>query len=273
MAKFNSSDDNKKKEVTPIHSFAGLKNLLNSMGYNVRSASGYKVMKTVDIGRAEIRNIIMEDDGIYYRDEDGELRKIYMYKRNYRLTEHGKPRFHIRQCETIRSFMMMGTFNQEYRGANVEAVKVRDKDNFDKETTVTDLPLCTNCWNMARNEFPYKITSREYVEKLKAEGEPLEKEGDVEVDFRGCTKDWKKIEIDFKAKKNHTCESCHVIMKTPFDYHFLYVHHKNEKPADNRESNLACLCPECYFKVRKTPPTLAEKKILDDFLKKYRGNG
>ena len=103
MAKVNSSENNKKKEVTPIHSFAGLKNLLNSMGYNVRSASGYKVMNTVDIGRAEIRNIIMKDDGIYYRDEDGELRKIYMYKRNYRLTEHGKPRFHIRQCETIRS--------------------------------------------------------------------------------------------------------------------------------------------------------------------------
>jgi hypothetical protein len=25
--------------------------------------------------------------------------------------------------------------------------------------------------------------------------------------------------------------------------------------------------------VRKTPPTQAEKKILDDFLKKYRDNG
>ena len=273
MAKIGSTDNKDKEEVTPIHSFAGLKNLLNSMGYNVRSASGYKVMKTVDIGRAEIRNIIMKDDGIYYRDEDGELRKIYMYKRNYKLTEHGKPRFHIRQCETITSFMQMGTFNKEYRGANVEAVKVRDKDNFDKETTVTDLPLCTYCWNMARNEFPTKITSREYVEKLKAEGEPLEKEGDVEVDFRGYTKDWRKVQTSYMAKKGYTCESCHVTMKTQFDYHFLRVHHKNNKKTDNRESNLICLCPECYEKERKSPSTKADKQVLEDFLKKYRDNG
>ena len=273
MEKNVSKNDIKKEEVTAIYSFAGLKKLLISMGYNVRSTSGYKIMKTVDIGRAEIRNVIMKDDGIYYRDEDGELRKIYMYKRNYKLTEHGKPRFHIRQCETIRSFMMMGTFNQEYRGANIEAVKVRDKDNFDKETTVTELPLCTYCWKMAQDEFPYKINSCEYVAKLKAEGEPLEKEDDVEVDFRGYTKNWCKIQSDYMAQKNYTCESCHITMKTPFDYHFLRVYHKNGEKTDNREGNLVCLCPECYEKIQKSPTTKADKQILNDYLKKYRHNG
>lgn len=268
--------NNKTKEnevVTPIYSFSGLKNLLNSMGYNVRSASGYKPMKTRDIGREEIRNIIMRDDGIFYRDDDGELRKIFMYKRNYKLTEHGKPRFHIRQCETINSFIQMGIFNQEYRGANIEAVKVRDTDNFDKETTVTELPLCRYCWRMAQDEFPFLINSREYVEKLKSEGEPLDSEKDVEVDFRGYTKDWQKVQSSYINKMGYTCESCHVKMKSSFDYHYLRVHHKNNNKTDNRDINLICLCPKCYESERRNTPSLAEKQILNDFLKKYKTNG
>jgi len=258
------------QKVTPIYNFSGLQNLLRSMGYNVRSANGYKAMKTKDIGKAEIRNIIIKDDGIYYKDEDGELRKIYMYKRNYRLEEHGKPRFHIRQCEVISDFMRRGTFNQEYRGANIEAVQVRDKDNFDKETTVTELPLCKYCWNIARAEYPTLITSKQFVEKLKAEGEALEPQGDVEVDFRGYTKDWHTVESNYLVKKHHTCEVCGLVIENQFDFHFLRVHHKNNKRSDNRESNLQCLCPRCYSALSSVTLSKAESAELQDFSNKYK---
>ena len=183
MAKLTNIPPKEKQEkATPIHAFEGLQKLLRSMGYNVRTANGYKAMQTKDIGRDEIRNITVKDDGIYYKDDDGELRKIFMYKRKYHLEEYGKPRFHIRQCEVISDFMRRGSFNAEYRGANIETVKVIDTDNGNAETSVSELPLCKYCQGMAAAEFPRVITSKEFVEKLKEEGEAMEPQEDVEVD-------------------------------------------------------------------------------------------
>ena len=270
MAKLNIIPHKEKQEkATPIYAFEGLQKLLRSMGYNVRTANGYKAMQTKDIGRDEIRNIIIKDDGIYYKDDDGELRKIFLYKRKYKLETFGNPKFHIRQCETISDFMRRGSFNAEYRGANVETVKVINTDNNNTETTVSGLELCKYCQAMAREEFPRIITTNDFVKKLKEEGEALEPQKDVEVDFRGYTKDWKKFEKDYIEKVNYTCEKCGIHIENTYDYHFLKVHHKNNKRVDNRQSNLICLCPRCYFSVSGDKPTKAENDILSEFNEKY----
>ena len=271
MAKLTNIPPKEKQEkATPIHAFEGLQKLLRSMGYNVRTANGYKAMQTKDIGRDEIRNITIKDDGIYYKDDDGELRKIFMYKRKYHLEEYGKPRFHIRQCEVISDFMRRGSFNAEYRGANIETVKVIDTDNGNTETSVSELPLCKYCQGMAAAEFPRVITSKEFVEKLKEEGEAMEPQEDVEVDFRGYTKDWRQIQNAYLQKSNYTCGSCGIHIENAYDYRFLRVHHKNNKRADNRQTNLICLCPRCYNKTRKDAPSKAENDILKDFNDKYK---
>ena len=257
------------EKVEPIYGFGGLQKLLRSMGYNVRTANGYKAMQTKDIGRDEIRNIVVKDDGIYYKDDDGELRKIFMYKRKYHLEQYGKPRFHIRQCEVISDFMRRGSFNAEYRGANIESVKVIDTDNNNMETSVSELPLCKFCQGLASAEFPRVITSKEFVEKLKEEGEALEPQADVEVDFRGYTKDWRQVQNTYLVKVDYTCESCGVHIENSYDYRFLRVHHKNNKRADNRQANLTCLCPRCYQAVRKDQQSKAENDILKEFNERY----
>ena len=260
-------DNNHNNEKpTPIYSFDGLKNLLRSLGYDVGDAEGYKPIQATDLDAKEIRdNIVMRDDGIFYRDKTGTLRKIFMYKRSYKLNEHGKPRFHIRQCEVISDFIRRGAFRTDYRGANVETVMVRDTDNNDEETEVTGLPLCKYCQKMASNEFPYVITSNQFVQKLKEEGEKQEKNTDTEVDSRGYTKDWATVKLRYLKKIDYTCEKCGIHLRNPFEYPLLKVHHKNGQNADNRDANLICLCPICYADETKKTPSKAEALIITEF--------
>ena len=254
------------EEPTPIYTFDGLKNLLRSLGYNVGNAEGYKPLPVTDLGESEIRNnIVMQDNGIFYRDDTGTLRKIFMYKRSYKLTEHGKPRFHIRQCEVISDFIRRGAFHADYRGANVETVMVRDMDNNYKETEVTELPLCRYCQKMASEEFPYVITSNQFVKKLKEEGETTSEDKDTEVDHWGYTKDWATVKARYLKKTNYTCEKCGTHLSNPFDFHLLKVHHKNGKNADNRDSNLVTLCPICYAEETNETLSKAESLIITEF--------
>lgn len=253
------------EEPTPFYDFAGLKNLLRNMGYRVDPAVGYRPIQTTDIGAMEIRNnIVMRDDGIFYRDIDGELRKIFMYKRSYHLRQHGKPRFHIRKCEVINDFISKGALNAEYRGANVATVNVKNRDFGGEETPVSELPLCRYCQAMASDEFPTVITSEEFVERLQEEGELLADE-ETEVNLWGFTKDWAGIKSKYLKKINYTCESCGAVMKSPFDHHFLRVYHINKKKTDNRDANLKCVCPSCYFNETNERPSKADEIIIQEY--------
>ena len=84
------------REQEPIYDFASLRNFLVHKGYIVESAQGYREIRpeevTIDtINRGEIS---FEEDCIYVGSGDYK-QQVYLYKRDYRLVEHGKPRFHI----------------------------------------------------------------------------------------------------------------------------------------------------------------------------------
>ncbi|MCH5181228.1 MAG: hypothetical protein J1F06_01220, partial [Prevotellaceae bacterium] len=171
-------------------------------------------------------------------------------KRNYHLIRYGKPRFHIRKCQTIQSFMNHIGETPTYRRANTEKVWVHDIDDQMKDKEVTSLPLCRYCLSMAQDAFP-TMTTTDFVEFLK-NSEKVRSEENVEVDIFGYTKEWEIISRGIRAKHNYTCENCGLQISDPYDQHFIHVHHKNGRKVDNRATNLQCLCLRCHAAIMNT---------------------
>ena len=260
------------QDQSPIFKFDGLKSLLRNMGFKVDKAEGYKPIDVADVTLEELKNgeIEFTDDGIFV-NSDGIKRQIFLYKRSYHLELYGKPRFHIRKCQTITSFMRNGNSIPEYRRANTETVWVRDMDDNNEDKEVSDLPLCKYCLAIAQEGYAGMDTS-DFVEILKNAAESMPEE-DVEVDIFGYTKDWEMISRAFRDTHNYTCYKCGIEITDPFDQQYIHTHHINLRKTDNRTANLQCLCIRCHSEVddfhRERFSSGDQKRQLDDFNKKY----
>lgn len=223
----------------PIYKFNGLKSLLKSMGYQIEKATGYRPVENKDVDLNELKhNMEFTDEGIFLFDPiDGSKQKIFLYKRNYHLRSYGKPRFHIRKCQTIQSFIDSGMFRIEYRRANTDEVMVCDMDDNNKDKKIKDLPLCKNCLRMATEGYD-NMTTSDFVEILKEANEASEDDVlDNEVDIFGYTKNWEQISKVYRETHNYTCERCGIHIDNPFDQHYIHVHHRNGNKVDNRIRN------------------------------------
>ena len=257
----------------PIHSFGGLKSLLSSLGYHIKKAEGYKAIDVADVTLEELRSGAMEftDDGIFVTTE-GVKRQIFLYKRDYHLELYGKPRFHIRKCQTIQAFMDTAGTIPQYRRANTDTVWVHDIDDGMEDKEITSLPLCKYCLKMVQDAFP-SMTTADFVELLK-NAEDAEPEGDIEVDIFGYTKDWETISRGFRELHDYTCECCGLHITNPYDQHFIHVHHRNGRKIDNRPSNLKCLCLRCHSEVddnhrNRLTGSGANRIIFEEFESKF----
>lgn len=257
---------------SPIFKFDGLKSLLQKMGYKVDKAEGYKPIDVADVSIEELKNGVIEftTDGIFINSE-GVMRKVFLYKRSYHLLNYGLPRFHIRKCQTIKSFMRNGNSIPEYRRANTDTVWVRDMDDNNIDKKVSNLPLCKFCLEMAQEGF-YNMNTTDFVEILKNADESVPEE-DVEVDIFGYTKDWEMISQAYRKSHNYTCYKCGIEISDPFDQQYIHTHHINLRKTDNRTANLQCLCIRCHSEVddfhRERFSSGDQKRQLDEFNRKY----
>lgn len=263
----------REKEAEPIYRFDGLKKLLEDMGYQVGNAVGYRPVENKEVNLNDVRhNMKFANDGIFLFDEaSGTPQQIFLYKRMYHLEEFGKPRFHIRKCQTIQSFINSGRFD-EYRRANTEEVLVDDMDDGYKVKKVRNLPLCKYCLGMIAGG--RSMNNSDFVRILKEAKDETANAETVEVDIFGYTKDWEKISKAYREQHDYTCERCGLHIENPFDQYFIHVHHKNGNKLDNRKRNLECLCMGCHTHVdaahEKRLTTGANKVTYDEFCRKYR---
>ena len=88
----------------------------------------------------------------------------------------------------------------------------------------------------------------------------------------GYTKDWQMKSMEFRKKKNYTCEKCGVQV-TPLESEFMNDHHKNGIKTDNQDSNLQCLCIKCHSEVDAvhihTFATRGKRLLIKMFWEKY----
>lgn len=262
----------------PIYKFEGLKKVLQNRGYMVEDAIGYRAIKPIDVDIETLNHIEFTDNGIFYIDPQYRMRQqMFLYKRDYHLAL-STPKFHIRKCSTIQSFINRGVFNIEYRMANTESVMVRDMDDNFKDKEVRGLQLCYNCYMMLKNEkqvYLSNTTTKDFV-KILRQAEDATENNNIniqEIDIFGYVKNWEEISLSYRTKKQFKCEKCGVKILNPFDYHYMHTHHKDGNKINNRESNLECLCIRCHANIddnhRKRFKSNANGIILNDFNTKY----
>ena len=233
----------------PIYDFSALKSFLSKRGFTIGTRQAYEAIKPEDVKPEDITTGTMEfrEDGIFVLGSDGRERQVFLYKKDYRMQQYGKPRFHICKCETIEEFIRSGSFRQHYVRANTEPVPVKNLDNREIIEEVTGLPLCRNCMDMISNITALNTT--QFVELLKSANGDDHPEENIESNLFGYTRDWDYISKEFREKHNYTCEQCGLKIEDDYDKQFMHVHHINGDKLNNNENNLKCLCLYCHAHV------------------------
>lgn len=122
------------------------------------------------------KNVEFTDNAIYVRNKvwDGvkwtmRKQKVYVYKRKYHLDMGEPPRFHICKCSTISSFLSRGDLSVEYRKSSDIEIWVKNMDDNNKETKVSHIPLCKNCYKKMKSQYSWldsKTDNEEFVRRV-----------------------------------------------------------------------------------------------------------
>lgn len=257
----------------PIYNFGKLKTTLIEEGFQVEKAEAYRAIKPVDVSIEDIKNGTIEitSEGIFFKTKDGRKHPGFMYKRKYRLARYGKPRFHIRNCTTIQEFKSSGSFESEYRWANEQIIPVIDMDDNNIDKVIQNLPLCKNCAHILRsNQADIYTDNEDFVNELK---KVSVQDILTDVDILGYTREWQSISLNFREKRNYTCEHCGLQITNEFDKGYIHCHHRDGDKTNNDERNLECLCVLCHSHVDKIHQehfsSGANATTLRIFCKKY----
>lgn len=247
--------------------FDDLMNWLDAKGFpKVESSKGYKVVKGIDFEKEfKAGNIRFESHGIFIDKDSGE-HQVYIFISEPWITKYGSyPKFHVRECPTISSFLSDGRFEQRY---HVSSAKINDLTDITTRQVFKDeeLELCDNCRNMITEEI---YTTADFAELYVNSTTNV----DVRVDNDGYVKDWKLISKNYRLSVEYTCEACDLAPRSTIHRYYWEVDHIDGNKLNNETSNLECLCVRCHSrkdKLHKKNYSKGGNKIkVDSFNKLY----
>ncbi|MDR0864444.1 MAG: HNH endonuclease [Candidatus Symbiothrix sp.] len=253
-----------------LYQFSALDKKLTELEFPAISGkSGFQPIR-IDFDAQKFQRAVREgkirfgNDGIYLTYEGREW-KGYMYMPTYRVSQYGLPKFHLTRCEKIQELFSSG-YGQYYKWSNNKLNDIIERGTS-KIYKDQKLSLCSYC----RHAIIGVNNTEDFFRTL--DTEPKEEVVSIEVDIFGYVKDWQKISIAYRKKKECTCESCGIKPKNNFDKRFWHTHHLDGDKTNNKEINLECLCVLCHsYKDLKHEDNFDKtrmKKELDSFVEKY----
>jgi len=234
------------------------------------------------------KHIKFNEDGLFFVDENGKWQKGFVYiekgynNSRYNNTETGVitkskvPKFHIKQCSTIKNMKNKSKFDGKYVFRNTP-VKMEDHDGIYK-----DLLLCKNCYAQEQNKnenIKLEMNTNEYFKKIilnKQDGvgkfhkSDLPKEGpNIPTDENGYTLNWSELSKIVRELRSFTCEECKINLNT--DKYYLEVHHIDGNKINNSIINLKVLCVRCHSEVDELHKRNYSRNLkLAEFNSKYK---
>lgn len=251
-----------------LYEFDLLDKKLDEWGFpKLQLGSGFEIIRTdfeeaYRAGQIEFRN-----DGIYLITEDREW-KGYMYMPSYRVAHYGHTsRFHLTRCRVIDNFITSGMFNAYYKWSNSNVNDITDRDTK-RVHSDQKLQLCSKCRESILEDIEDTEDFFETLDKHEIE------ETSHEVDIFGYDRNWQKISKEYRKKMDFTCEECGIKIENRTDQRYLHTHHKNGDKANNRISNLQCLCVLCHsHENEKHEENFNKNRMIEEikaFVIKYR---
>ena len=183
-----------------MYDFSELKKYVEQeLGINTENAkSSFTIIRERLTFKGLQENIHIDNEGIFYIDDDGKKHKGFLYIEIFDPVEWKKrgwnevPTFHITNCNVIERQKNRKNFDGHYVFSNQPVTDVKDANGIEH-----DLPVCSNCMKLTP-EFNSVINSTTYIKdylKPNFTDSDLPKTGEksvIDVDMFGYTPDWEE---------------------------------------------------------------------------------
>jgi hypothetical protein len=214
--------------------------------------------------KADSKSVFVDKDGYRFLVDGEDRYFLFVYKRLF-FTESYRPdalpRFHVVQCETIKSY-------RGFVSANRMPVPVTSVETG--ETSFQTLSLCGNC----RNEIASGLFGKSgnwfdlVLNYFEMQEMPL---------FRSDAyhTSWKQISEAYKESVGWKCEEndCRIDLSGNENRRWLHTHHVDGNKQNNLRVNFRALCLLCHALQHKDKLVNRDGfNEVDEFVDKFRSN-
>lgn len=200
-----------------LYDFSRLRKLLISKGYSFND-------KIIPQGAKPQ----IDENGLFYVVIDGMKCYGFLYQKRHSVYHNGEgpkyPKAHPLACSAV--------INYDNYTFTIKNDVSFECSQTGRKYTNKKLEICKNCGQLLRQK------GVDDFDSLIMNPVPIRRSD-------GYVVGWDKISLDYREKKNYTCEICG--RSYYYATGFVHCHHRDGVKTNNQESNLQCLCIKCHY--------------------------